>query len=121
MIEFMDQTTDRILAVRFTGKLTESDYGRVLRPRLEQAAAQSFGRVRALIYMDDAFRGWDMKAAWANTRLDFVFRNALERVAIVGVPRWEQWRVRAAGLLVKGELKTFSPERIMQAWEWLRS
>jgi hypothetical protein len=120
MIEFMDETSDNVLGIRFTGKLTEADYEQVLGPRIA-TATQRFGRVRALIYMDDDFRGWDMKAAWANTKLDFQFRNSLEKVAVVGAPRWEEWCVRVAGLVVRGELRTFPPEQIADAWRWLRS
>ncbi len=47
MIEFMDETHDSILAIRFTGKLTQAVYDQILVPRIE-AAAQSLGRVRAL-------------------------------------------------------------------------
>jgi len=47
MIEFLDETHDSILAIRFTGKLTQADYDQILVPRIE-AAAQSLGRVRAL-------------------------------------------------------------------------
>lgn len=120
MIEFMDEPSDNILGIRFTGKLTEADYDQVLIPRLA-AAVRTFGRVRVLIHMDDNFRGWDMKAAWANTKLDFQFRTSLEKVAVVGAPRWEEWCVRIAALLVRGELKSFPPGRMADAWDWLRA
>jgi len=120
MIEFMDETRDSILAIRFTGKLTQADYDDVLLPRIG-AAVKKFGRVRALIYMDDRFRGWDMQAAWANTKLDIQFRNSLDKVAVVGAPRWEEWCVRLAGLLVRGDLMTFPPEQMAAAWTWLRA
>ena len=118
MIEFTDETRDNILAIRFTGKLTGPDYEHVLLPRIETAVKQ-FGRVRVLIQMDDDFREWNLKAAWANTNLDFQFRNSLEKVAVIGAPRWEEWCVRLAALLVRGELKTFPPQRMAEAWKWL--
>jgi len=120
MIELMDESCDNILAVRFTGKLTEADYDRILIPRIG-TVVKKFGAMRALIYMDDEFKGWALKAAWANTKLDFQFRSALEKVAVVGAPRWEEWCIGIAGLLVKGELKVFPPDRMTNAWEWLRA
>jgi stage II sporulation SpoAA-like protein len=120
MIEFMDGTHDNILAVRFTGKLTEADYLRVLLPRVA-AAAKKFGSVRALIYMDHDFKGWELKAAWANTKLDFRFRHSLEKIAVVGAPRWEEWCVSVAGLLVRGELRTFPPGQMADACRWLQA
>lgn len=101
MIEFMDETGDNILAIRFSGKLTEIDCNQVLIPRI-RAVVKKFGRARALIYMDDNFKGWNLKAVWANTRLGFQFRNLLEKVAVLGAPRWEEWCIGLAGLLVRG-------------------
>lgn len=120
MLEIMRESRGNILGIRASGTLTLDDYDRVLAPRLD-ALAREFGTIRALFYMDAGFRGWDAGAAWANTKLDMRHRSDLEKVAIVGAPRWEAWCVRFAGLLMKGELRTFRADALQEAWDWVGS
>ncbi len=120
MLELMKESEGKIVVFRATGKLSRKDYDEVLGPRLEDLARQ-FGRVRALVYMDDGFKGWNLPAAWANTKLDMRYRADLEKVAIVGAPGWEERCVRMAGLLMKGELRTFRADQLPAAWDWVKS
>lgn len=120
MLEFMAESGGEVIGVRATGTLTARDYERVLVPQLESRVAR-FGRARVLILMDEAFRGWNLKAALANTRLDLRFRGDLEKVAVVGAPAWEEWCVRLARPLMRGELRLFRRHELGEAWAWLRS
>ncbi|WP_137389499.1 STAS/SEC14 domain-containing protein [Rhodoligotrophos defluvii] len=120
MIDFMKESNGDIVGIRATGKLTGGDYSDVLVSWLE-GLIQRYGTLRVLFYMDEDFRGWDLHAAWANTELDFKFRSRFERVAIVGAPAWEEWCVRLASLVVKGELRLFKSYQLAEAWEWLRA
>lgn len=115
----LEHRRQQLLGIRASGKLTVDDYDRVLTPRLD-AAVREFGIVRALFYMDRDFEGWAPSAAWANTKLDVQHRRDLEKVAIVGAPGWEQWCVRFAGLLMKGELRTFRADSLQVAWNWIK-
>ena len=115
MLELMKESEGKIVGFRATGKLSRKDYD-----GLEDLARQ-FGRVRALVYMDDGFKGWNLPAAWANTKLDMRHRGDLEKVALVGAPGWEDWCVRMAGLLMKGERRTFPTNQFPEAWNWLGS
>ena len=119
MLEVMKESEGNTIGFRATGKLTRKDYDEVLAPRLA-ALAQQFGSVRALVYMDDGFKGWDLPAAWANTKLDMHHRGDLAKVAIVGAPVWEEWCVRMASLLMKGELRTFRSGELQAAWDWIK-
>jgi SpoIIAA-like len=120
MIEIMKESERDIVAVRATGTLTTADYDEVLLPKLVEIARR-FDALRVLFYMDQDFRGWELPAAWANTKLDFRFRGKLEKVAVVGAPEWEEWCARVASLVMKGELRTFRAEQLADAWEWVRS
>lgn len=121
MIEIMTEREGNIIGLRASGTLSAGDYEQVLLPRLE-ALARRFETIRALFYMDPGFKGWDLPAAWANTKLDLRFRHNLEKVAIIGAPAWEEWCVKfAAGLLMRGELRTFRKEQLDDAWRWVRS
>ena len=72
MIEIMKESEGNIVGIRATGTLTIADYDRVLVPKLEELSHQ-FDPLRALFYMDRAFKDWDLSAPWANTKLDFAF------------------------------------------------
>lgn len=120
MIEIMKESERNIVGIRATGTLTTADYDQVLVPKLEELSRR-FDALRALFYMDPGFKGWDLPTAWANTKLDFRFRGNLDKVAIVGAPAWEEWCVRVASLVMKGELQTFRAEQLEDAWEWVKS
>jgi hypothetical protein len=120
MLEFMQESEGDVLGVRARGKLTSSDYRLVLAPRLESMLRQ-FETVRVLFVMGDAFRGWSLGGAWANTVMDFRRRADFEKVAIVGAPPWEDWCLKLAGFLVAGEIRSFQADRRQDAWTWLRS
>lgn len=99
MLELMKESEGKIVGFRATGKLSRKDYDG------PEDLARQFGRVRALVYMDDGFKGWDLPAAWANTKLDMRHRGDLEKV----------------GLLMKGERRTFPTNQFPEAWNWLGS
>lgn len=119
MLEVMSECEPGVLAVRAHGVLTRDDYRDVLVPRVD-AAVEAVGTIRVLFLMDEAFRGWDARAAWSNTCLDVRHRRTLEKVAIVGAPTWEQWCAKLADLLIAGKIKTFRRDELSTAWTWLR-
>jgi hypothetical protein len=120
MIAFMQESGGNLLGVHAGGKLTENDYKDCLVPRLE-LLIDRFGKVRVLFYMDETFHGWDLKSAWANTTLDVRHRADFERIAVVGAPAWEEWCAKLAGRFMAGEIRTFPPDQLQQAWDWLRA
>ncbi|EQD64298.1 UspA domain-containing protein, partial [mine drainage metagenome] len=83
--------------------------------------SHQFDRLRALFYMDPDFRGWDLSAAWKNTKVDFRFRHNLDKIAIVGAPPWDEWCVRGGGVVMKGELRTFGTDQLDDTWKGVRS
>jgi hypothetical protein len=41
---------------------------------------------------------------------------------MIGAPKWEEWCVKtAAPLLMHGQMRTFRPDQLSQAWHWLRA
>ncbi|GAA5156343.1 hypothetical protein GCM10023321_31930 [Pseudonocardia eucalypti] len=119
MLELMDGPGGAIVAFRARDVLTQADNRDVLVPQL-QAALAAADRIRVLVLMDETFRGWEARAAWTNTRLDLRHRRDFEKVAIVGAPRWEQWCVKLANVLIAGKLRTFTREQLANAWAWVR-
>ncbi|MGH3970002.1 MAG: STAS/SEC14 domain-containing protein [Mycobacterium sp.] len=119
MIEVMPDSVDNRVGFRASGKLSRADYSDVLVPRTA-VLLDRFKRLRVLVLMDETFHGWSFGAAGANTVFDVKHRRDLEKVAMVGAPRWEEWCVkRAASVLISGELRTYRRDQLDQAWEWL--
>lgn len=120
MIEFMQESSGNVLGIRATGKLSKVDYENRLEPKLS-SLIERFGKVRALFHMDEAFQGWDLEAAWANTILDVRHRADFEKIAIVGAPRWEEWCIKLASVFIAGEVRTFRTHQLREAWDWVRA
>ena len=119
MIKVMPEV-DGIVEIHAGGKLTHADYKDVLIPRLE-AVTPGDRKLRVLMLMDDTFTGWDLVSAWDNTVKDFRRRKDFDKIAVVGAPRWEDWCVKLAGLLMKGELRAFPGQQLAQAKEWVKT
>jgi hypothetical protein len=120
VIEIMKESEGKVIGIRATGMLITADYDQVIVPKLAELARR-FDTIRVLFYMDQGFKGWDLPAAWTNTKLNFKFRDDLDKVAIVGAPTWEELCVKVANLLMKGEMRTFQAKQLEDAWKWLRS
>ncbi|WP_116376596.1 STAS/SEC14 domain-containing protein [Mycobacterium sp. MFM001] len=120
MIEVMNESSGNVLGIRGSGKLSRADYRDVLAPRVRLLLRQ-FRKLRVLLLMDEAFEGWSLGAAWANTVFDVKHRRNFEKIAIVGAPKWEEWCAKtAATVLIRGDLQTFDKDQLIPAWEWLR-
>lgn len=120
MIGVMDESSGNVVGFRATGRLSRSDY-QVLHRHVEDLLKR-FASLNVLFLMAEAFEGWSLGAAWANTIFDLKHRRDFGKIAMVGCPRWEEWCVKlAAGRLMAGELRTFRRDELGQAWQWLRS
>ena len=118
MIEFMKESAGNVVGLRATGTLHEADYEEIL-PKLE-ALFQEHGKLRMLFYADEAFKGWDISAAWKDTSFGFGHVSDFERLALVGAPEWVVWCVRLSAFLFKGEVRIFKSGEIEDAWNWVR-
>ena len=119
MITVMPESEGNVLGVQASGLLTASDYRDVFIPKLEREIA-AHGKLRVLFYMDEAFDGWDAAAAWANTKLDFRHAGDFDKIAMIGAPRWEEVCIEMASHLMRGEMRTFKPDQLDEAWQWVR-
>lgn len=119
MIEFMERSSGACVAIRATGHLTDQDYAEFL-PKLDKLF-EKHGRLSVLFLMDETFEGWDLKAAWDDTKLGFAHRADFERLAIVGGPEWVRWCIRLSGFLLKGEVRLFELGEKEGAWDWVKA
>jgi SpoIIAA-like len=83
-----EEIRGNVLAVHVTGKLERQDYEKFV-PDTERLIKQ-YGKIRVLMVMHD-FHGWDAGALWEDIKWDAKHFNDVERVAIVGEKKWQEW------------------------------
>ncbi len=120
MMEILPDSDDNVLAVKATEKLTSEDYEATFVPEIERRVSEQ-GKVRVLVYLDENFRGWDLGAAWDDTKFGLSHRKDFEKIAVVGGPKWIEWGVKIGKPLVPGEIKTYDGPELNQAMEWIKA
>lgn len=117
MITVMKESSGPMLAVTATGTVTGEDYTEVWIPALQKVISD-YGKCRALLYMDENFKGWDLKAMWEDTKFGIKHRNDFARIAVVGGPDWVRWGVKLGELMMDCEIKTYEPSQLKEALSW---
>lgn len=110
------QTTDDIVIVDAAGKLTKDDYER-FEAEL-QTIAERDHNMKVLIRLTD-FHGWEPGALWEEVKLAVSHQDVLDRVAVVGDKRWEEWMTRLSRPFVDAEVRYFDQNEAPGAVGWL--
>jgi hypothetical protein len=116
MVTQLTTTTGKIIGFKFSGKLHDEDY-RIFVPAIE-AAIQANGPVRLLILLED-FHGWDLRAAWDDFKFDVKHFKDVERIAMVGDKKWEQWITALAKPFTAATVMYFDRAQLDDAWKWI--
>jgi universal stress protein A len=118
MSKIIDKTSDNVIGIRLSGKLSEEDYD-CIEQRLHERL-QQHGKLRLLIDMDD-FEGWEsLGALWEDLKLDVRHNNDIERLAMLGEKGWQRWMTLLSQPFVKGTMRYFDRKDLATAWVWLR-
>lgn len=119
MIRILAESNNNVLGVQASAKLTDSDYRKIWIPELEKIISD-YGTVRALLYMDETFEGWEASALWDDAQFGLQHANEFDKIAIVGGPDWVAWSVKLLGHFIKGEIRTFPSDQLDEAWSWVK-
>ncbi len=117
-IKVLPESKDNILILSVSGKLTDKDYKEVLIPHLE-SIIRKYGKARLLLDMGDKFYGWEAKALWDDAYFGLRHRNDFEKMGVIGAPKWFEWGLKIASLMIGGELKSFRPNERKLAFLWI--
>lgn len=120
MIEIMKESTGAVLAVKATKKLSGDDYTVVWIPALKKVIDEH-EKVKCLLYMDENFEGWELKAMWEDAKFGFAHRNDFDKLAVVGGPKWVEWGTKVASAMISGEVKTYETVQLDKALKWIAS
>jgi hypothetical protein len=117
MIQQLPGSSGNALGFKMIGTIEQDDYD-VLVPAME-AAADEFGTVRLLCDLTEFH--WEKASAWDDDmRFGREFRDKIEKMAIIGDRKWEEWLVKLAEPFYAKDAKYFDADESSAAWEWLR-
>jgi len=113
----LEQSSGNVLGYEVRGKLTEEELGSILTDMEE--AIDRFGKVNLLIYFPEIPRP-DLGAVREDLEFARKHTKDIGRYAVVGGSALLDWVARLEGPLVNIEIKHFEPDRLEEAWLWLR-
>lgn len=116
MIEQLPSPTKDVLGFKLSGKLHDADY-KTFVPAIDAALAQG-GKVRLLAQFHD-FHGWDAHALWDDIQFSTTHCTKIERIALVGDKKWEQWMATVCKPFTMAKVQYFDAAQIDDAWKWL--
>jgi hypothetical protein len=116
MIELLPERSDKVLAFKMSGKLHDEDYKKFV-PLVDAAVAKE-GKVRLFAQFQD-FHGWDLHALWDDIKFAATHCNKIERIALVGDRKWEEWMAKVCKPFTMAKLRYFDASDAEAAWAWL--
>lgn len=112
------KTGRKVLVVRAKGKLTKEDYG-AFEPAIERSIKEE-GKIRLLFEMHD-FHGWEAGALWEDIKFDLKHFADIERLAMVGDKKWEEWMAKFCQPFTTAEIRYFDQSEEAEAESWITS
>ncbi|MGD2111095.1 MAG: STAS/SEC14 domain-containing protein [Phycisphaerae bacterium] len=115
-VELAEQDGGRIILVSVRDKLVKEDYEQFV-PEVERLI-QRHGKIRVLFEMQD-FHGWSAGALWEDVKFDVKHFNNIDRVAVVGEKRWQDWMSTFCRPFTTAQIRYFDAEEADAARDWI--
>ena len=115
-LELQQEMDGKLLTVHISGKLQKDDYQHFL-PVVEDAI-KKHGKLRILVDMHD-FHGWSAAGLWEDVKFDLKHFHDLERLAMVGETKWEQWMATFCKPFTTATVRYFPREQAGEAQAWV--
>lgn len=116
MIQILEGTHEDVVSTKAVGKLTKEDYDQLL-PVLRKKVDEH-EKIRWYFEMQK-FEGWEPEAAWRDMKFDFKNANNLEKVAMVGARKWEEWLTQIMKPFTSAEVRFFETAEKQEALQWI--
>jgi hypothetical protein len=117
MIEQLPESSGKVLGFKLSGKLHDADYATFV-PLVDAAIAKD-GKVRLLAQFHD-FQGWDLHALWDDIKFSTTHCTKIERIALVGEKKWEEWMAKVCKPFTMAKIQYFDAADLGEAWAWIR-
>jgi hypothetical protein len=116
MIEQLSQSSNKVLGFKMSGKLHDEDYKKFV-PVIDAAVAKE-GKIRIFAQFQD-FHGWDFHALWDDIKFSTKHCLDIERIALIGDKKWEEWMAKVCKPFTMAKIKYFDVSEIEAAKAWL--
>ncbi|HEY2412470.1 MAG TPA: STAS/SEC14 domain-containing protein [Pirellulaceae bacterium] len=116
-IELKEQAGGKTLIVHVQDKLTKEDYDHFL-PEVERLIKQH-GKINILFDMHD-FHGWTLSAMWEDTKFAAHHFRDIERLAVVGEKKWQEWMTTFCRPFTTARTRYFEHGEMEEARQWLQ-
>ena len=108
----------KVLWLQASGKFSAEDYQHFI-PEVERLISK-LGKIRILFEMHD-FHGWDAGALWEDIKFDFKHFSDIERLAIVGDKKWEEWMAKFCKPFTTAAIRYFDVTHTEEAQAWIQA
>ena len=115
-IQLNEENNGTMLAIKVNGTLVKADYESFV-PEFERLVRQR-GKLRVLFDVID-LDGWDAGALWADTKFAITHFADIERLAMVGEKRWQQYMATFCKPFTKATIRYFDHLDAAEARKWL--
>ncbi|WP_171228047.1 MULTISPECIES: STAS/SEC14 domain-containing protein [unclassified Ruegeria] len=119
MITVHTNSDGALIEVELSGQVTSADYADVLVPAIE-AALTEHDSVRLLTIVQPEFKGYDLGAAWSDTKLGLSHWRGFDRIAVVADQGWVQTSIRLAAPILPCPVQVFELAELEAARRWMR-
>ena len=119
MIVVQTSSDGALIEVELSGQVTSADYTNTLVPAIEAALAEH-DAVRLLAIVQPEFKGYDLGAAWSDTKLGLRHWRGFDRIAVVADQGWVQTSIRLAAPILPCPVQLFDLADLEADRRWMR-
>ena len=116
MIKQLPSPSEKVVGFELSGKLHDEDY-KTFVPAIDAVSAKH-GKARILAHLED-FHGWDLHAMWDEVKFATTHCLSIERIALVGDKKWEDWMATFCKPFTMAKVRYFDASQLDAAWAWL--
>jgi len=116
-LKYEELDDGKVLEVTVTKKLEHVDYEHLV-PETERLLRRH-GKLNIVFTMHD-FHGWGLRAMWDDVKFGFNHFSDLNRVAMVGETRWQEWMTEFVKPFTKAKVQYFRAGELGAAREWAK-
>jgi len=115
-IEIQETSTNNVVNLKLTGRLTSEDYERFV-PEIDELI-EKHGKIRIVAELVD-FHGWNAGALWEDTKFALKHFSDIERVAFVGDKQWEKGMAYFCKPFTRASIQYFDASQAEEARKWI--
>ena len=118
MLELMSDLPDGVLGFTAVGKVTGEDYTSTLVPAVEEAL-KTHDKISLLYHCGEQFEGFDLRAAWEDTKVGLEHMTDYEHIAVVTDTGWMRAAVHTFAFAMPSKVRVFSNDELSDACAWV--